>query len=65
MREVGIIWGKIRVSFNSISYSASCTQSIRLLRTMEDLAPEGMIMILNNDASLTILLFKVPLTQSK
>ena len=65
MREVGIIWGKIRVSFNSISYSVSCTQLIRLLRTMEDLAPEGMIMILNNDASLTILLFKVPLTQSK
>ena len=55
MREVG----EIRVSFNSVSYSVSCTQSIRLLllRTMEDLALEGIIMILNNKASLTILLF--------
>ena len=53
MREVG----KIRVSFNSVSYSVPCTQSIRLLRTMEDLALEGIIMILNNNASLTILLF--------
>ena len=63
MREVGIIWGKIRVSFNSISYSVSCTQSIRLLRTMENLALEGMSH--NNRASLTILLFKVSFTQSK